>query len=418
MNKENEFDVNIRKNFERLSGGEYAINEVFRPADYDWPGDWEGRALLAFCCHYSITGKKTPCMDLMVSALGDKVNKQGFFGKEYNAELIDEQQLSGQSWYLRGLVLYARLFGSETALNYARRTVHNLYLPALEHYNGYPVDRRNVEGGVMGGQSGVMGNWLLSTDVGCAFVPLDGLAHYYHFTKDGALKEPLAKMIDKFMELDKAALKMQTHATLSATRGILKFYEAVKEQKYLKYAESIFDLYVREGMTLTYENFNWFGRRDTWTEPCAVADSLILAIELYKFTGKAAYKKYARRIWFNGLQFCQRANGGAGPNTCVTEEQPVLRVSMYEAPFCCTMRYAEGLLFYHENKSFFGRETDKIVKEGGRYFLDDRLLVKDVNKVFPERKVFTADGHDLILIPSLNTAFDKRAEQAYLKIVF
>ena len=131
-------------------------------------------------------------------------------------------------------------------------------------------------------------------------------------------------------------------------------------------------------MTLTYENFNWFGREDTWTEPCAIVDSLILATELYKITKNDRYKTLARRIWFNGLQFCHRDNGGAGPNTCVTTSQTILKVSMYEAYFCCTMRYAEGLLEYSNNESLFGwnENAPTEMDEIGRRFIDDKLLVE------------------------------------------
>ena len=170
-------------------------------------------------------------------------------------------------------------------------------------------------------------------------------------------------------------------------------------------------------MTLTYENFNWFGRPDTWTEPCAVVDSLILAIELYKITGETQYKKYARRIWFNGLQFCLRGNGGAGPNACVTEEQPFLRVSMYDAVQCCTMRYADGLLFYHKNKELFRAESDKITKDGSRYFSGDYLLAEDVNNTFPKHKTFAVGGRNLIKIPSLNSTSEEQAKNACLKVV-
>ena len=47
---------NIELNFKRLSEEPYALNNLFQSADYDWPGDWEGRALLAFLCHYEISG--------------------------------------------------------------------------------------------------------------------------------------------------------------------------------------------------------------------------------------------------------------------------------------------------------------------------------------------------------------------------
>ena len=413
------FDINAQKSFERLSGAPYTINGVFKPADYDWPGDFEGRSLLAFCCHFGMTGKKIPCMDLLAQALKDKVNGQGFLGAEHNGGPIDEQQLSGHSWFLRGLIAYAELFNDKTALDYAKRTVHNLFIPALKHYDGYPADRSGTQsGGVYGNLTGAAGGWRLSTDIGCAFIPLDGLAHYYAFTKDGKIKKPLENAIEIFMGLDKVGLKMQTHAALTAARGILKFYGAAGGRKYLSYVKEIFDLYVRHGMTLTYENFNWFGRFDTWTEPCAVVDSLILAAELYKLTGDAPYKKYARRIWFNGLQFCQRFNGGAGPDTCVTAERPFLRVVWNEAVQCCTMRYAEGLSYYMNNKKMLKPENGGIVKEDGRYFINDWLLAEDVNHTFPKNKAYKIDGRSLIMIPSLNTAAEKQAENACLKIVF
>jgi len=413
------FDLNIQKSFERLSEPPYRLEDVFKPPDYDWPGDYEGRSLLAFCCHYAVSGKKIPCMDALVGGLAGGANAQGFFGAEYGAGPTDEQQLSGCSWYLRGLTAYAELFGDKTAADFARRTVHNLFLPALEFYDDYPVRRDGKNsGGVYGNRAETAGNWRLSTDIGCAFIPVDGLANYYALTRDAALETPLARMIDIFTDIDKVGLKMQTHATLTAARGILKFYEATGDPKYLGYVKELFDLYVKHGMTLTYENFNWFGRPDTWTEPCAVVDSLILAIELYKKTGGASYKKYARRIWFNGLQFCQRPNGGAGINTCVTEQQPFLRVSDYEAVQCCTMRYAEGLLYYHNNRALFEPESGGVCDEDNRYFLGDCLLAEDIGGTFAERETFAVGGRALIRIPSLNSVSEEQALHACLKVSF
>ena len=43
--------INIDLNFIRLHGEDYSLENLFRPDSYDWPGDWEGRALLAFTCH-------------------------------------------------------------------------------------------------------------------------------------------------------------------------------------------------------------------------------------------------------------------------------------------------------------------------------------------------------------------------------
>ena len=45
---------------QRLHGEEYSLTHLFRPAEYGWPGDWEGRALLAFLCHLEMRGKTVP----------------------------------------------------------------------------------------------------------------------------------------------------------------------------------------------------------------------------------------------------------------------------------------------------------------------------------------------------------------------
>ena len=60
------------------------------------------------------------------------------------------------------------------------------------------------------------------------------------------------------------------------------------------------------------------------------------------------------------------------------EGQSILQVLMYEAPFCCTMRYAEGLLAYTQNEQLFGwNDKAKVqVDAYGRKFVEDKLLVK------------------------------------------
>ena len=166
----------IEKNFERLSEPLYQIQNIFQRQSYEWYGDWEGRALLSFVCQFKLTGKKIPCMDLMFGRLPEKTNGYLYFGKPYDGKVADEQQLSGHSWYLRALVAYAGAFGSAEALEIARSTVENLYLPVADKYENYPVERDGGQtGGVGGNAYKVQDGWKLSTDVGCAFMPIDGL---------------------------------------------------------------------------------------------------------------------------------------------------------------------------------------------------------------------------------------------------
>lgn len=363
---------------QRLHGEEYSLTHLFRPAEYGWPGDWEGRALLAFLCHLEMSGKTVPHLREFFDAIPAHTNEFGYFGTPFDGKLLREQQLSGHSWYLRGLLKYYELLGDRRALDLAKRTVEHLYLPALPFYGRYPLEREAPSGGVSGEEAQVQNGWLLSTDTGCAFLCVDGLAHYYRITRDGRVKELLDGILRLFFATDPLKYKLQTHTTLTCLRGILTLYGVTGEERLLAAVRDGFDLYQKHGMTLTYENFNWFGREDTWTEPCCVVDSLILAVELYRITEAPAYRTLARRIQFSGLSFCQRENGGAGPNTCATRKAPYLRVSMYEAPFCCTMRYAEGLLTYAKNRDLFPWDPKKppVEDEVGRRFVDDRLLVK------------------------------------------
>jgi hypothetical protein len=115
----------IERSKNRLSGGPYGIEEVFRPDSYDWPGDWEGRALLAFACHKQMNNE-IPCMKAMLACFPEKIGEKGYFGRSFDENAIDEQQLSGHNWLLRGL-LEAEKAGEESAGVFADKLVENLY---------------------------------------------------------------------------------------------------------------------------------------------------------------------------------------------------------------------------------------------------------------------------------------------------
>ncbi len=367
---------NTERHFKRLHEPPYDRGSVFL-GNPGWPGDREGRALLAFLCHYHISGRRIPCMEQLFDSLPEKTNRYLFFGDIPEEGHVNEQQLSGHNWYMRALADYAVTFNSSFALQALGSTFENLYLPALPLYDEYPLDRDSKGGGVDGNINATSGGWSLSSDVGCAFMCADGIAEYYSLTDDKRARAFLEKIFGLFLDADMVAGGFQTHTSLTCLRGMLRFYEKTGEEKYFSAVRSEFDRYLRHGMTLTYENFNWFGREDTWTEPCAVTDSLLLATALYRITGEAGYRTLARRIWANGLQFCQRDNGGVGTNKCVTAVQPILRISGYEAAQCCTMRYAEALLCVHNNSDMFSYDTsaDVTTEADGRKFRDDRLIV-------------------------------------------
>lgn len=393
-----ELQARICKNYQRLQEPYYQIDNVFSDESYDWPGDKEGRALLAFICHYQMHGKKIPCMDKMFAQIPKKTNEYYYFGS-INTDVVDEQQLSGHNWYLRGLLAYYDQFGSAQALAYAKSTVEHLYLPLQGRFASYPIDRNETAGDVSGHSADHQNGWVLSSDIGCAFMCIDGLAHYYRITKDNAVLLLLDEMRVKFDSIDKMQIKAQTHCCLTAARGFVLIYQETGREEYLHSAQAVAKLYIEKGMTLTYQNYNWWNKGNTWTEPCAIVDSLMVMGELCKITADPAYRTLAARIYHNGLAASQVGNGGAGTTTAVDANEPVLKSLLYEAFFCCTMRMAEGLLYIQQNQGLLYAEVKTLRKDPfGRYMAGDILYAEvNVGEQYRDKLPNTAsvnmDGH-------------------------
>lgn len=147
--------------------------------------------------------------------------------------------------------------GKEEAFALMRGTLRGLYLPIAALYEKYPVRReKGTEGGVSGNSTGEKNGWILSSDIGCAFMCLDGLSHYYALSGDGDARKLFDCLAGRFQAVGKMASFAQTHALLSAARGFVRMYRATGEKKYLAVAEDTFRFYLSHGMTLTYENFN------------------------------------------------------------------------------------------------------------------------------------------------------------------
>ena len=343
----------------RLCDDIYDYPLVFEKED-GWPGDFPGRTLLALSCLFlslddtdsekNVIKEK---INVFLNNLYKYVNEDFYFGPKINLRQINEQQLSGNSWYFRGLCRYYEISHDQNIFNKLKSISNKLLIPLADEYRTYPIHKREENGGVSGHiLKDSNNNWILSSDVGCAFILLDGYVSIYRIIKDEKLKKAIEKIIDIFADIDVVNLMFQTHATLTATRAILNFYEMTKNEKYLKLAIKLFDIYQREGMSDDYENINWFLKNNgyTWTEPCCVIDSFILSKHLYLITKEIKYLKLYNRIYINGLRTFQRNNGGAGCTTISRNGNGEMRVWLYEAYFCCTLREGEG--FYELSRSF------------------------------------------------------------------
>ncbi|MBQ8952710.1 MAG: glycoside hydrolase family 127 protein, partial [Clostridia bacterium] len=342
-----ELAYRIGRNMSRLEDPYFTPEDIFadQTLNNGWPGDREGRAMLADTLLSRLTGRESAHLARFYRLM--PLNELGYRGPVL-APRADEQQLSGHNWLVRALLEMYDWRGDERARAMAQAIVEGLYLPLRGKYRLYPVDlsQRVVGGGFGGTQDGLTHQvWITSTDIGCAFMSLDCLSQYYALFRDERVLDLLREMLEVFSGIDLAGLKMQTHATLSALRGALRLYRVTGEEHLLSLALRVFDTYRRQGMSDAYMNYNWFDRPE-WTERCAMVDSLMAALELFDVTGETEYLTFAHRAFYTGLGHAQRANGGFGCDTCVGAPQTgdLLAQRTYEAYWCCSMRGAEGLV--------------------------------------------------------------------------
>ena len=374
-------------NSARLSAAIYRPSEIYTQDKAGWPGDWEGRTLLALVSQWRYNSEPA-YVKALVEGLPEHFNERGYLGKIYGPGIFDEQQLSGHNWLLRGLMEYSMYTGDAVTMQYAKNIVDRLYKPLRGHYGSYPTEPevRGNGGSYSGTITGQEGGWITSSDIGCAFMCFDALGQYYALTKDNEVYCLLAEMLEAFEKIDFVEAHMQTHATLSAVRGILNVYVATGEERFLAAAIRIFELYEGFGMTENYGNFNWFGRYDTWTEPCAITDSLMVALKLFDITGKCGYLTAAQRIYYNAFCYAQRSNGGFGTDTTVGPVVKRLRPSgdgISEAFWCCTMRGAEGLRTVGDHLFLVNETGELLVTFCENADLDERDYSVTVNSGMP-----------------------------------
>ena len=347
----------LDRNLSRLSEDIYQPPQVFKKDD--WPGDFVGRTILGLTMDGEALHRKPAYLDQIIAELPSHLNKKGYFGEDFSP-MINEQQLSGHGWLLRGLCEYYKWTGDKSVLPIVKSIAENLFVAAKGRYSSYPIDslQRSTAGGKESGSiSSESSGWMLSTDVGCVFIGMAGLIDAYEVLDEPSVKKTIEEMAGRFLEVDLAGIHAQTHATLSALRGILKFYSLTGDASLLGDAAERWDLYVKDGMTCNYENLNWFGRPDSWTEPCAIVDSYMVAFELWKDTFDPQYRNIAELIYFNALGHTQRFNGGFGCDNCPSPENPFLGVHAPEAYWCCTMRGGEGLARVAESSWAHGKRS-------------------------------------------------------------
>ncbi len=416
------------KNFDRLEDDLYQPGNIFSDKhptiSLEWPGDFEGRTILALVLQAQATHRPPVYLDEIMRILPLKFNTAGYLGA-IQGDTINEQQLSGHGWLLRGLCEYYIWKKDEKVKKYIQDIIQNLALPTRGHHKDYPImpeERKSNVGEMAGTSQNVINNWLLSSDIGCDFVFLDGIVQAYGFFPTPELKSLIDEMIARFLQIDLVAIKAQTHATLTGLRALMRYDEITGDQQLLNEVIKRYQIYRKQGITENYENFNWFCRPE-WTEPCAIIDSYILAVQLWQKTGDAEYLRDAHLIYYNAICHTQRENGGFGCDNCTGPVDLQLKVKAYEAYWCCTMRGGEGLAraiqynyFTKDDNLYipFFHTSAATISMGGNQL----MLQETTGYPFNGRTSFTIEpksGHAKIMVhlfaPSWTTHHEIRVNQ-------
>ena len=230
---------------------------------------------------------------------------------------------------------------------------------------------------------------------------------YYEVTKDNSLLILLKATFNRLCNLDFYSYTGSCHHYLSFCSCMLKYAQIVNESAISEHIATLFDNFLATSQSINYESALLFNDKNG-TDAGATAISLEVALALFNNLNDSRYLTLARRIWFNGMQFCQRFEGHVGANT-FTYDKVRLRVKNYSGDLVTTCRYAVGLKYYALNKDLFADGGELTKDRRGRYFIGDKMFGFDESEFF---------GRDLLEIPTL-TAFDKQtAMQLVFKLVF
>ena len=363
-----ELFTRIEKNYARLEETRYQPKFVFLTDEEsgDWPGDTEGRTILGLVMAAQTTHREPLYLGEILSLLPRYLNNKGYMGKIYPKGTMDEQQLAGNGWVMRALCEYYEWKKDPKVLDIVKSISDSLFIPWKGHYKSYPIElgSRKMDGGMIGHINEVRDGWRITADIGCVFIGMTGAIHAYQYLKDEKLKEVIDEMVGKFLQVDMYGLKIQVHAGLTALLGLIRYAEITENKNLMEEVIKRWDIYVKYGMTESYEIYGWFGIYKAWTETCGLIDSYMVATALWKYNQDPKYLAYLDLIYYNAICHVERENGGFGCDNNPGSTTNFVNVYANEAWWCCTMRGGEGLSRVAENSYFAQGDTIYIVHYG------------------------------------------------------
>src|SRR6267154_1875822 len=118
-------------NFDRLEQTKYEPDHVFLTEEQSghWPGDTEGRTVLALVLLTQATRRPARYLDEILGRFPQKMNPLGYFGPIEPEGCASEQQLASHGWVLRALCEEYLRTRADAIRQMIERIITNLVLP-------------------------------------------------------------------------------------------------------------------------------------------------------------------------------------------------------------------------------------------------------------------------------------------------
>jgi DUF1680 family protein len=311
----------------------------------NFSGDLSGRWIGALASCASQFGKSFPTLTPFVHDAIALQKPDGWFGKSFNRENPNDDDLAllwGNGRLLVGLMEYHRLQPDPAVLAAARR-LGNFLLSIAPLYNSKQM------------ADAFSADHYASSYI-CWTQQTEGLAMLYAATSDTRYRDLCAAISERAERRPGD----HVHGYLCSLRGTLMLYSATGERSHLDRVVAAWDDIAHSGDVLITGGVpeRWSPKKNR-TEGCAECDWLRLSLGLYRATSDLKYLAAAERVAFNEFAMNQAATGDFGHANLDAAGVPF--IVPVRAWWCCTL---------HGLRAFADLHSHVFRGNGSEVFLD------------------------------------------------
>jgi DUF1680 family protein len=299
----------------------------------NFSGDLSGRWIGALASCSAQFGESFPALAPFVREAISLQKPQGWFGKSFNRENPNDDDLAllwGNGRLLVGLMEYHALKPDPAVLAAARRLGDFLLAIAPLYNSKQMADAFSAE--------------HYASSYICWTQQTEGLALLYAATKDARYRDLCAAISERA----ERRAGDHVHGYLCSLRGTLMLYSSTGERSHLDRVIGAWDEIAKSGDVLLTGGVpeRWTPKK-LRTEGCAECDWLRLSLGLYRATNDAKYLAVAERVAFNEFAMNQSATGDFGHGELDAAGVPF--IVPVRAWWCCTLHGLRAFADLHSH---------------------------------------------------------------------